>query len=235
MSMIVVASAKGAPGVSTLAWELVARWPRGVVGIEADISGGSWSLRYGLSHEPGLVSLTAERSPISWDFVVEHSHTLGAQGRVVCAPPGHEVAPVLTLLEPRLRAWPQSLDVVVDVGRINNAVKGLCRQAELVVMVARNEISEIGSLQRICSDLVTSGCRVKLVVVGEQPHDPEEIAHTCGVALLEVLSFDPPGMERFLAKGRSRSFDSSYARMARVLADQLVFHPVVETPRDTQS
>jgi hypothetical protein len=102
-------------------------------------------------------------------------------------------------------------------------------------MVARNEISEIGSLQRICSDLVTSGCRVKLVVVGEQPHDPEEIAHTCGVALLEVLSFDPPGMERFLAKGRSRSFDSSYARMARVLADQLVFHPVVETPRDTQS
>ena len=52
MSVVLAMSAKGAPGVSLGVWSMLALWPRPIVGLEADRSGGcSWALTHGLSWE----------------------------------------------------------------------------------------------------------------------------------------------------------------------------------------
>ena len=64
MAVIVIGSAKGSPGVSLAAWGLVHCWPRPIVGIELDESGGTWAYRHGLTCEPGLASLAATQQPL---------------------------------------------------------------------------------------------------------------------------------------------------------------------------
>ena len=65
VSVVLVASAKGAPGVSLGSWGLLHCWPRTVTGVEADVSGGAWALTHGLTCDPGLTDLAAEQGVIT--------------------------------------------------------------------------------------------------------------------------------------------------------------------------
>ncbi len=93
--LVVVASAKGAPGVSTACVGLAATWPPGwrPVVVEVDPSGGDLAAWHGLPGEPGLVSLAAAsrhtgRAGLVWDHVQEMPGGLP----VVPAPAGAEQA-----------------------------------------------------------------------------------------------------------------------------------------------
>jgi MinD-like ATPase involved in chromosome partitioning or flagellar assembly len=57
MSVLALASAKGAPGVTTAAVALGAVWPRRVLLVEGDPAGGDLAARFHLPPEPNLVSL----------------------------------------------------------------------------------------------------------------------------------------------------------------------------------
>ena len=57
MSMVALASAKGAPGVTTTAVALGAVWPRRVLVAECDPAGGDLAARFRLPPEPNLVAL----------------------------------------------------------------------------------------------------------------------------------------------------------------------------------
>ena len=77
-------SAKGAPGVSLGVWSMLSCWPRPVIGLEADTSGGSWALSHGLSWDPGLSDLAAEQSPVTPETIGRCSISLTSSIRVVC-------------------------------------------------------------------------------------------------------------------------------------------------------
>lgn len=227
--MVVVTSAKGAPGVSTLAYELVARYPRPVVGLEVDVSGGSWAFTHGLSHDPGLMSLAASRDELGWDLFERHGHRIGEHGVVVCAPPGRDTANAVSVLEPRLHGFPTNLDVVLDAGRVHDGVTGLCRVADLVVVVARPFTADIAALGRECDALVHLGCRVNVVLVGDQPHSRTEIAEFLGVTVLDgVVPFDSIAIQRLVSTGRSKRFDRAFNRITREIAGRVAYSAVDE-------
>jgi hypothetical protein len=225
--MVVIGSPKGSPGVSTLAMEVTSRYPRRVIGIEADRSGGSWAYRHGLSHDPGLVSLAASREELSWETVEPHGHRVGEHGLVVCAAPGHDTATALSVLEQRLLTFPTNLDVILDVGRLHDGVLGLCRAAQLVVMVCRPFTADIAALQRECDSLMHLGCRVNVALVGDQPHTRAEIAEFLSMTVLSgVVPFDPVGAQRLVDRGRSKRFDVVFNRLTREIADRVAYSPI---------
>lgn len=215
MALIGVVSAKGSPGVSTIAMELVRRWPRDVVGIELDPSGGSWALRHDLSWDPGVVSLAATPGPISIDTALEHGQRVGANGVAICASPfGDQVRASLDLLEPRLASWHDSLDGIIDVGRFDQATAGVLRRCDLVVVVTRTRIEDIGQLQRLADTLRLSGVDVWLLAVGAEEYGAREVAEEVHLPLIDVSL--PMG-------GRPRAWD----RAAQLLCDTLASRAAV--------
>ena len=93
--LVVVVSAKGSPGVSTICLGLAATWPHGwsPVVVEADASGGDVGTWHGLDAEPGLVGLAAaSRRTGRADLVWDHARELPGGLPVVIAPAGPEQA-----------------------------------------------------------------------------------------------------------------------------------------------
>jgi hypothetical protein len=224
MSLVGVVSAKGSPGVSTVAMELLRRWPREVVGIELDPSGGSWALRYeGLSWDPGVVSLAASPGRLSVEFVAEHGSAVGRHGVVVCASPfGEQVRATLDLLIPRLAGWPDELDGIVDVGRYDPVTLPVLAACMVTVVVSRTRPEDIGQLQRLGEVLRSKGIDGRLLLIGSEPpfYSPVEIAQTVGLSRIDV---DVP----FAAAGkRNRAFEQSFSLLTETVAS----HCAVASP-----
>ena len=79
MSLVVLCSAHGSPGVTTTALALAATWPenRRCLLVEADPFGGVIGARYGLGDTPGLSSLAAgARGGIDEEAVWSHAQQL---------------------------------------------------------------------------------------------------------------------------------------------------------------
>lgn len=107
--MVVLASAKGSPGVTTTAVALAATAPAGhrQAVLELDPSGGDLGPAFGLAAEPGLVSLaSAARRDHRPGLVWEHLQQLRGGLAVVAAPAGAEQAATavdVLLASPALR------------------------------------------------------------------------------------------------------------------------------------
>ena len=113
---------------------MLSRWPRPIIGLEADPSGGSWALTHGLSWDSGLSDLAAEQSLVTAETIGRCSISLSSSIWVVCAPK----EPVLVRrgldwLDDRLSAWPEDLDVLVDAGRSDGSHPMLSRADSVVV------------------------------------------------------------------------------------------------------
>lgn len=125
--MLIVASVKGSPGVTTTALLIGALWPRPITLVEADPSGGDIALRMpGASGQPldpgrGLVSLVAAgRRSLYAQLVHDHAQQIigglyviagvGAPEQAAAIHQWNELAELLSRLPGR--------DVVADLGRI---------------------------------------------------------------------------------------------------------------------
>ena len=179
MSVIVGMSAKGSPGVSLGVWGLLHCWTREAVGLEADLSGGSWALTHGGTCDPGLSDLAAEQGPITEDAVARCSTEIGVGKRLVCAPrePVH-VRRALEWLSDRLAGWPEDLDVVADVGRVDPTIgHPLLQRADAVIVWTHTTPVGLGSAAALIEglDRVTrTDVLVRVVTVGESPYTPTE-------------------------------------------------------------
>lgn len=131
MGLLAVASAKGSPGVTTTALVLGALWPRPVVLVECDPSGGDVALRLPgpdgevLDRDRGLLSLVAAgRKDLHPDLVVQHSQQVLGGLDVVNGVRLPEQAVGLSQqwqrIGPLLAGLP-GRDVVADCGRIGAA------------------------------------------------------------------------------------------------------------------
>ncbi len=168
MSLVAVAAAKAAPGVTTSALAMAGVWPadRQVLLVEADQGGGDLAARFGLAAQPGLVSLAAAaRRQVDTALVGEHAQTLPGGLGVLVGPPGAEQATAaLGMLAAVVLAGLDGLDgvdIIADLGRLDPAspALGLAQAA--------------------------------VVLVGTGPYPAEEIAAALGIEVVGALPADP--------------------------------------------
>lgn len=237
MTTIAFASIGRSPGVSFLCWQAAALWPTPTIAMEADPAGGCWALRHRGTSDPGLLQLAASNRSIGDDSLLEFSQSIGAQARVVCAPPsGSQTRHALAALEGRWRSAHQTFDLLLDLGRLGPWTSpALLASAQMIVFLARPVAEEIGPLQSFLSEYERGSQQVRYISIGGGEYSPEEIAAVLETPLAGRIPFDPVGASRLTA-GDRRAKRSAVARAARTIVDSLaaetVFRPVADGVAD---
>lgn len=220
--MIVVGSVRSA-GATTLAMALAGCCERAVL-VEADADGGVLALRYGLSREPGLLSLAAARSA-SGETILEHAQGLPGGLPVVVGPESPDKATqLLTNAGQRLAtllAMVDGLDVIVDVGRLRPSSPAACLAAAapvtLIVALPRAE-ELVAAAERVAA----FGAGAGLVLVGAGPYSAKDVSTHLGCPVVATIAEDPRAARRLTEGGSARGLArSGLARSARTLATRL--------------
>ena len=196
--LIVVGSVSGAPGVSTVALGLAARWPgEPALLVEADCTGGVLAARFGLAQTPGLSTLAAaNRHGGLVDGLAEHAQWLPLGVEAVVAPGSADATTsavaVLAGHADALRAL--STPVVVDVGRLGEAGPALrlLGAADVVLLVAERAREYLDHLDHRLDALKAAACnaRLGLVLAGPGPFPGHEVAESLGVPVWGQLPRD---------------------------------------------
>ncbi|MDQ4071156.1 MAG: chromosome partitioning protein [Actinomycetota bacterium] len=220
--MIAVGSVRSG-GATTLALALAACTERAVL-VEADADGGVLALRYGLSREPGLLSLAATRQPAG-DALLEHAQRLPGGLAVVVAPESPEQSTrLLRSAGSRLATvlgGAGDTPIVVDAGRLSpsSPALGVIEAAATVLVVVRPRADElVAGAERVAA----LGERAALVLVGSGPYSANDVAAQLGCPVIGTVA-DDPRAARSLAEGGSASAltRSALVRSVRTLATAL--------------
>jgi MinD-like ATPase involved in chromosome partitioning or flagellar assembly len=145
VTVIALCSAKGAPGVTTLACALAAVWPRDrmIMLAECDPSGGDLAARFGISAKQGVASLALEcRSspePASVDFR-RHVQTLPGGLEVLAGPSGASAARTVDAEVPKV------LDLLIGDG-----VVGASRVGDLILDCGRIQPGAVGQVAALAA------------------------------------------------------------------------------------
>lgn len=201
--MVALGAAKGSPGVTAAAMALAATWPGRVVLVEADPDGGALAVRLGITEEAGLVAAAAAvRRDTEADRVGEHVHTLSGRVGALLAPLGAEEAHTALAasdrLAPALATLAGSADVVIDCGRLvpRSPSLPLAARADVVALVVANALDQIVAASHTAVWMRHHHDDVRVVLVGDHPYGPVEVAHGLGVPVAGVLAHDPRGAAR---------------------------------------
>lgn len=212
MAVIALASAGGSPGVTTTALGLALAWPRPVLLVEADPTGGSALLasyfRGMRAYEAGLVELALSPDAIS-DALRDVVRPIeGTQVSYVAGSRSHKQAAGLTSLwEPLVEVLAElestGQDVIVDAGRLGlvGSPTPLLDSADLALLVSRTTLPALSAMrswaeefQRPEFDLRQSG----ILLVGEgQPYGAREIERVTNLAVVAGVADDPVGAAVF--------------------------------------
>lgn len=251
MALIVMASAKGSPGVTTTALALATVWPRQVLLAECDSAGGdivAGFLRAAVPPSAGLLDVAlAARRGLTPEDVVRRCERLSEDGRVLLLPgltdPGHasSLIPSWQRIVSAFRELGQAAppyDVLVDAGRLGAPwPTDLVATADVICLVLRPTLPQVHSakhqlaqIRRLRDDPASEP---GLVLVGDAPYGRDEVGNALEAPVLGFVSHDPRAAE-FLSGGSlgGRGFDRSpLVRSARQLATALVARrPVAVVP-----
>lgn len=225
MAVIALCSASGSPGVTTTALGLALLWPRPVLLVEADPTGGSGILagyfRGIRPYEQGIVELALSSSDVA-DMLPRTAQTIASSPAVFI--PGtraHTQAAALDGLWPPLTTALHELestgqDVIVDCGRLGLAgwPEPVLAEADLSLILCRTHLPSI-SATRSWAETVQRGhppwSHPSVLLVGEgQPYAAKEVATVLGLTVLSVLADDPePAAVLHRGTSVSARFDSS--------------------------
>lgn len=205
MAVVALASASGSPGVTTTALGLALLWPRPVLLVEADPTGGSGLLagyfRGSREYDAGLIELALTASNLSdaladvarpidsttVSFVAgTRSHTQASALRDLWAP----LAEALSELEST------GQDVIVDAGRLglHGSPMPLLDAADLALLVSRTSLPNLSALrswadafQRPALDWHQSA----VLLIGEgQPYSSRDVTAAVNLPVLAALPMD---------------------------------------------
>lgn len=211
MSLIVLCSATGAPGVTTTTLALGWVWPlvfpdRRVLVVDADVAGSGilpGYLQAGVPAGGGVLGLAAERAPITPGAVLEHCLALDpSEDRLVLTgitDPAQARAlwPVWSgLVDVARDLGVAGVDVLVDLGRLGHRHEPtvLVEQADVVAVVLGSTLASVSgtvSGLRALRDTRGPGPSTGAVVVGRSdPYTPGEIARELGLEHLPVVARD---------------------------------------------
>ncbi|MET8520816.1 hypothetical protein [Nocardioides sp. NPDC004968] len=238
MAVIALASASGSPGVSTTALGLAMEWPRPVLVVEADPTGGSSILAgYLRGHTqpgPDLVDLllsplgaaeTLPRiaAPIPGTTI---SYVAGTRTHIQAAAlRDHWVSLAEVLSE--LEATGQ--DVIVDAGRLGliGSPEPLLCAADLTLLVIRTDLPALVAAQSWAESVTRPGVGWRwpgLLLVGEgMPYTSREVSRLLGLTTVAEIADDPAGAAVFhRGAPRPRHFSTGpYARSLRATTEEL--------------
>ena len=210
MALIVLASASGSPGVTTSAVGLALTWPRPVLMVEADPTGGSAVLagffRGSIAHATGLIDLAwAHREGLLMDALSELPMPIpDSSASVLPGVRAHTQAPSLASLWEPLAAALKGLersgqDVIVDAGRLGltGSPEPLIYGADLLLLVMRSDLVALAAARSWAETLrvgfdqlgVAAGVRALLVGAG-RPYSGREVAKVLGLPVAASLAWD---------------------------------------------
>jgi cellulose biosynthesis protein BcsQ len=231
MAVVVVASAKGSPGVTTAALAFTLSWGRRTVLAECDPAGGSvlaGYLRSQLPAERGMLPLAIAElrdDALARDFWAQlidldapHRRRLLLAG--ITSPV--QAATLAPMWDRFARFFAEcefadpACDVIVDCGRLAAAPTPwpLIRAADAVLLAVRPTLASLSavmpaveSLKKELTDHVASTSSLGLLLIGDGPYDATEIGRTLAVPVIAVLPDDPRTADTLSNGGvvRSRS------------------------------
>jgi hypothetical protein len=202
VTIVALSSARGAPGVTATALSLAAALP--ALLVEADVSGGVLAARYSLGREPGLTTLVAAGRTGSAADWRDHAQSAGGVP-VVVGPDSAGVARALwERAGDRVANLLRRFDTVVvaDVGRMV-APMPLAGSIDVGLLVVAPRPEHLLSASQGMSDLEQSARAVGVVVAGDGPYRPGEVAESLGVDLFGVVPHDPRGADALEGRGGS--------------------------------
>lgn len=225
MSVVVVGSVRGAPGVTTIASLIAGAMDKSVL-VEADLTGGVLAVRYQLGREPGLTSLAADRStsPQRW---TDHAQSAGGVP-VLVGPDAPATAQALwraagDRLAMALRQ-DRSTTAIADVGRFD-ADSPLVAAADLIALVVRPVAEHLVGLGHRLDALRAAAHpgSLAVLVAGPGPYRPGDIAEAFSVPVLGHVPEDRRAAAAFEGGAlRSGARRSRLARSAWELSHGIV-------------
>lgn len=249
--MLVLASAKGAPGVTTASLALTWVWPRPILMVEADPAGGDVLAGYFAGADPphggllGLALSTRRQPPQAPDVVRRALHLDSSGDRSVLAAPvdPSQCRPIVDAA-PSLRDALASTansgrDVIVDAGRIHASGSPWLEKADVVLLVMRASLRSASAVRGLTTSLaeaIRTRDRVGLVIVGDRGrYSAAEISEALSTPVLGALADDAEtAMVLCGERAAGRGFDRSpLMRSARSVSDALAQR--LATPRASSS
>jgi hypothetical protein len=246
VALVVVASDKGSPGVTTTALTMAAVWPRRALLAELDPSGGDVALRLRgprgapLSPEVGLISLAVGvRRGTQPHQVFEHVQRLdGGLEVIVGLATGEQASGLAGLWGPvgQLLDEVPGIDVVADCGRLyaGSPATDVLQYAGAVVLVTRPSIEAVAHLRAraaaVLRDLDRRPGRPPVAVVvitgprdDASPKQIELVLRQAGlpVPVLGRIALDPKGAGLLSGEWIGRLDRSLLVRSARDVAGRL--------------
>ncbi|MFA9444430.1 chromosome partitioning protein [Egicoccus sp. AB-alg6-2] len=230
---VVFASARSSPGVTTAVLACASVWPGRLLLVEASEDGGALAARFGLPIEPGLTTLAAaSRHTLGGDtagLLDEHVRPLPGTGRIGALVGPAALEPAQALLRTcagRLAGLLESAetDVLIDAGRLPAAplVAPLIESADRLVLVVRPRVEELAALAHRLAHLSTLGPAPDVLLVGDRPYGPAEVADAIGAPVLGVLAADPDAADALAACGTARWLGrSALLRTASGIVDRV--------------
>jgi hypothetical protein len=211
MSVIVLASASGSPGVTTTALGLALGWSRPALLVEADPTGGSsvaaGYLRGGIVPPEAMIELAmAPQADAVLETLPKVSLPLpGSSSKWVPGTRSHEQARSLLPLWEPLNAALRSLestgqDVIVDAGRLGlfGSPEPLLYGADLALLLTRSDMVSLSGARSWAETLRERFARagglpsLGLVLVGEgRPFRAREVAQVLQIPVVTTVAWDP--------------------------------------------
>ena len=229
MALVALGAVRSSPGTTTAALAIAGCVPDAVV-VEADPDGSVIAPRFQLRREPNVASLaTATRASLDREVIAEHAQLLpGSVPAVIgLASPEHSIS-FWRNAGPRLAASLAALDdqlVILDAGRLTptSPVALLTEHAALTVLVARPTPEELLALSHRHAAIRERTRSCALLLVGNRPYGPTEVARQLDIDVLGVISHDPRAAAALAGLGNGRGLRrSALARSAREVATALV-------------
>ena len=248
MALVVVASDKGSPGVTTTAITLAAVWPRRALLAELDPSGGDVALRLRgprgapLSPEVGLISMAVGvRRGSRPEQVFEHVQRLdGGLEVIVGLSAGEQGSGLVGLWGPvgELLDRAPGVDVIAACGRLysGSPAADVLGSAAAVVLVTRPTIDAVAHLRAragaVLRDLARRPGRPPplvcvVVVTGARddtsPKQIDQVLRQAGfpIPVLGRIALDPKGAGLLSGEWVGRLDKSLLVRSTRDVAGQL--------------
>lgn len=233
--LISLASVKGSPGATSAALTLAAAWPRPVVLLEADPSGGDLAYRCKAAHggpvaeNPGLLQLAAAiRSGLPGGVIVDKAQGLACGVRLVQGVARAGQARAFSGLWPTIATacLDAEVDVIADLGRLDrtSALTALAQRSTHFLTVATPTLESAMHLREDLPDLVATladagSIPIYPVLVGPDARadrdraDLDDLLSEAGIVVRPSLSLphDPRALAR-LERGESPS-----SRLGRTL------------------
>lgn len=234
MSLIVLSSASGSPGVTTTALGLALTWHRPCLLVEADPTGGSsvaaGYLRGSIMPPEAMIELALAQQdgrPLL-DTLAQVSLELpGSAMRFVPGTRSHEQARSLVGLWEPLAAALRSLedtgqDVVVDAGRLGlfGSPEPLIEAADLALLVIRTDLVALSAARswaetlRERFDRAGAGSSLGVLLVGEgEPFGAREVSRVLSLPVVATVAWDPE-LAAVLSHGSQPPRPGSLQRLA---------------------